>query len=224
LKKRIVIIAGARIRDLEWLRRELKTAGPGAIICADGGARYARLLGETPALIVGDMDSLTGRLRRFFTERGVLFAAYPARKDETDTWLALERAIAMGAAEVTILGALGQRLDHTLANIGLLLLGSERGVRVTLRDEDCEIFTVKRRATVQGEKGQTVSLFALGGEARGVTLAGFEYPLTDAVMTPSRPYGISNRLAAAAGRIQVQEGCLLVIHYRSKEKTGEQSF
>jgi len=217
MKKRMVIIAGARIRDPEWLRRELAAAAPAALLCADGGARYARLLGATPALIVGDMDSLEEEPQRYFVERGVPFARYPVRKDETDTWLALERAIAMGAEEVAILGALGERLDHTLANIGLLLLGMAQGVRVTLRDEDCEIFAVNHRATVTGEKGQIVSVFPLGGEARGVDLAGFEYPLTGAVMTPSRPCGVSNRLAAPSGRIHVKEGCLLVIHYLRAE-------
>jgi len=213
MKKRIVIIAGAGGDNPDWLRRELAAAHPEAVICADGGARHARRSGVIPDLIVGDMDSLEADLQGYFATRDVPFVRHSPRKDETDTWLALERAAAMGATEITILGAMGKRLDHTLANLGLLLLGRERGISVTLRDEDCEVFVVAGRAVVRGEKGQTVSLFPLAGDARGVDLEGFEYPLTDAVLTMSRPRGISNRLLAPTGSISVKEGCLLVIHY-----------
>ncbi len=213
MKKRIAIIAGAGGDNPDWLRRELAAARPDAVLCADGGARCARDIGVVPDLIVGDMDSLEEDLQEYFATRGVPCVRHSPRKDETDTWLALERAAAMGAAEVTILGAMGKRLDHTLANLGLLLLGREMGLSVTLRDEDCEVFAVTGRAMVRGEKGQIVSLFPWSGDARGVDLEGFEYPLTDAVLTLSRPRGVSNRLLGATGSIDVKEGCLLVIHY-----------
>ncbi len=213
-KKRIAVLAGSRIEDLEWLRRELAGAAPEAVLCADGGARYARLLGVVPDLIVGDLDSLAEELQRSFRAEGIAMAGYPARKDETDTQLALEQALAMGAGEILVFGALGNRLDHTLANIGLLLLGRNRGAAVVLRDESCDVFAVTGEAVIRGEAGQTVSVFPLGGDAAGIDLTGFEYPLAGAAMTLSRPYGISNRLAAPTGRIRVGEGCLLVIHYR----------
>ena len=213
-KKRIVVLAGSRIEDLEWLRRELAAAAPDAVLCADGGARYARLVGVVPDLIVGDLDSLAEELQCSFRAEGISMAGYPARKDETDTQLALERALAMGAGEILVFGALGNRLDHTLANIGLLLLGRNRGAAVVLRDESCDVFAVTGEAVIRGEAGQTVSVFPLGGDAAGIDLTGFEYPLVGAAMTLSRPYGISNRLAATTGRIKVGEGSLLVIHYR----------
>ena len=214
MKERVAIFAGSRIDDLEWLRREITAAAPEALICADGGARYARLLEMTPDLIVGDLDSLAADLRGFFSDRGVAVAAHPSHKDATDTQLALEQALAWGAKEILVFGALGNRLDHSLANIGLLLLGRERGASVILRDENCDVFAVAETATINGRRGQTVSLFPLGGEARGIDLQGFEYPLSGAAMTLSRLYGISNRLTAPVGRVRVREGCLLVIHYR----------
>lgn len=214
-KKAVVIIAGSGIEDMEFLRRRIAAAGPEAILCADGGARYAYALGFTPDLIVGDMDSLDDELLRRFEEKGVAVDPYPARKDETDTQLALARALAMSPGEILIFGAMGKRLDHTLANLGLLMTGPGKGVSVKLIDEDCEVFVMAGTATVQGEMGETVSVFPWGGEARGITLEGFEYPLEDAVMTPDRPYGISNRLTAETGKIRVDKGFLLVFHYFS---------
>jgi len=212
-KRSIVIIAGSGIADMEFLRRRIEAAVPEAILCADGGARYAHALGLVPDLIIGDMDSLEDELLRRFEEKGVAIAPYPARKDETDTQLALTRALAMNPDEILIFGAMGRRLDHTLANLGLLMMGLEKGVPIKLADEECEAFVMAGAATVSGEKGQTVSIFPWGGEARGITLEGFEYPLEDANMTLARPCGISNRLTAEEGMIRVDVGCLLVIHY-----------
>ena len=210
-----MIIAGSGIDDLEFLRRRIETAAPKTVLCADGGARYAHALGIIPDLIIGDMDSLEEELLRHFEEKGVAVAPYPVRKDETDTQLALERALAMDPEEILIFGAMGRRLDHTMANLGLLMMGPEKGVPIKLVDEDCEIFVTAGVATVSGQKGQTVSIFAWGGEARGITLEGFEYPLEGATMNLARPCGISNRLTEEEGLIRVDMGCLLVIHYLS---------
>ena len=210
-----MIIAGSGIDDLEFLRRRIETAAPKTVLCADGGARYAHALGIIPDLIIGDMDSLEEELLRHFAEKGVAVAPYPVRKDETDTQLALERALAMDPEEILIFGAMGRRLDHTMANLGLLMMGPGKNVPIKLVDEDCEVFVTTGAATVSGQKGQTVSIFPWGGEARGITLKGFEYPLEGATMNLARPCGISNRLTEEEGRIRVDEGCLLVIHYLS---------
>jgi thiamine pyrophosphokinase len=212
-KRTVVIIAGSGIEDREFLRRQIEAAAPEAILCADGGACHAHAIGLAPDLIIGDMDSLDAELLRDFEEKGVAVAPYPARKDETDTQLALMRALAMSPEKILIFGALGKRLDHTLANLGLLMMGLEKGVPIKLLAEDCEVFVVAGAATVSGKKGQTVSIFPWGGEARGITLEGFEYPLQDATMNLARPCGISNRLTTEEGLIKVDEGCLLVIQY-----------
>lgn len=213
MKKAVVILAGSAIKDMDFLRRRIEAAAPEAILCADGGARYAHALGLAPDLIIGDMDSLADEVLRDFAEKGIAVVPYPVRKDETDTQLALTRALAMSPEEILIFGAMGKRLDHTLANLGLLMNGLEKGIPVKLLDEDCEVFVMAGTATISGKKGQTVSIFPWSGEARGITLEGFEYPLKDATMTLARPYGISNRLTTGEGIIKVDMGCLLVIHY-----------
>ncbi|MEZ4581030.1 MAG: hypothetical protein R3A10_05170 [Caldilineaceae bacterium] len=45
---------------------------------------------------------------------------HPTGKDQTDLELALERAIRDGAPDILLLGALGGRLDQTLANLLIL--------------------------------------------------------------------------------------------------------
>jgi thiamine pyrophosphokinase len=115
--------------------------------------------------------------------------------------------------EIRIYGALGARIDHTLANLTLLTAGADRGIETRLVDQWCEMFLIRQTAAVEGEIGQTVSLFAFGADVTGVTLEGFEYPLRNATITPTKPIGVSNRLTAGRGIISVESGDLLVIRY-----------
>lgn len=209
--KRVFIISNGVINDPEFIRQKLKEANTPIIICADGAARYLCPLGIVPEFIIGDMDSIDDDTVRYFEKKGSTILTYPGNKDETDTQLALEYALKLQPDEIFIFGALGGRIDHSLANISLLIMGVKQGIDVKIIDETCEIFIVNQQSIVEGEAGQTVSLLPLSSEVTGITLEGFEYPLSGGVMEIGRPYGISNRLIDEKGIITVKSGYLLVI-------------
>lgn len=213
MKRVVFVICGGPIGDPAFLQTERERHRPVGLICADGGARYIHVLGLTPDLIVGDMDSLNGELQRDFVMKGSRIMRYPEAKDETDSELALQMAFMMTPDEIRIYGALGARIDHTLANLTLLASAADRGIETRLLDEWCEIILVRQTAVIEGEIGQTVSLLAFGADVTGVTLEGFEYPLRNATITLARPIGVSNRLTAAQGIITVESGDLLIIRY-----------
>jgi thiamine pyrophosphokinase len=213
MEKVIFVIAGGSLGDPSFLRERAAAVMPAAVICADGGSRHLRATGIAPTLIIGDMDSLDATTEKRYREMGARIIRHPQQKDETDTELALGEAFAMAPAEVWIWGSMGYRIDHTLANVSLLVRGVERGVAVKLIDSWCEVFLVARRAILDGQEGQTVSLLPFWGEASGVTLRGFEYPLTKATMSPGHPHGISNVLTAKRGTIDVDAGFLLAVRY-----------
>lgn len=209
--RNVFIISGGAINDPEFLRHKIVEAQNPVIICADGAARYLRILDIVPAFIIGDMDSIDADTLEYFYRKGSTILRHPGEKDETDTQLALEYAIKLQPRDIFIFGALGGRIDHSLANISLLIMGDKAGVRMRIIDETCELFVISRSVSIEGQKGQTVSLLPLSTEVTGITLEGFEYPLSDGVMELGNPYGISNRLTSEQGRISIQSGYLLVI-------------
>jgi thiamine pyrophosphokinase len=213
MKKNVVIISGGTIRDAGLISRTIALFEGSVIICADGGLRHLTGTSIVPDLIIGDMDSADETALDDFMQRGSRIERHPAHKDETDTELALARALEMKPDHVFIFGALGGRIDHTMANISLLVRAAECGVDAVIRDEACELFIVKDRREIRGAPGDTVSLLPLAGEVSGVTLKGFEYPLADAVMRIGVPCGISNRLSGATGTITVKSGHLLVVRF-----------
>jgi len=213
MNKVIFIVTGGEFGDPVFLREQVAAMKPAAVICADRGARHLQAAGIVPTLIVGDMDSLDAESAKRYETLGCRFIRHPREKDETDTELALGEAFGMAPTEVWIWGAMGFRIDHTLANLSLLVQGAEQGVEVKLIDEWCEVFLVTRRTVLEGEEGQTVSLLPFAGEVAGVTLTGFEYPLTKAVLAVGHPRGTSNRLTARQGIIELETGCLLAVRY-----------
>lgn len=216
-RKVIFIVAGGPLADLLFLHRRIRETNPAEVICADGGARHLLALGMAPRTVIGDMDSLPKQVLDDLLASGCRILRYPARKEETDTELALRYALERKPDEIEIHGALGGRIDHTLANISLLIMAARAGIKTRIIDETTELFVVYEETEIRGTPEDIVSLFPLTTEVKGITLEGFEYPLEKATMEIGKPYGISNRLLSNKGTIFVSAGYLLVVKSREVE-------
>ena len=200
------VISHGSITDFEFHRKLLEECS--LIICADGGALHANRMGVRPHVIIGDFDSCSRELAEGFD--GTKVIEYPCAKNETDTQLAVEYALSCGEKHIMLLGATGSRIDHTIANISLLLYIAERGAAGEVINEHNRAFIIRDRAVVKG-RGSIVSLIAYGGDAKGVTLKGFRYPLEDYTLEMGSSLGISNILLEDTGEITIREGTLLAV-------------
>jgi thiamine pyrophosphokinase len=212
---RAIIIAGGQAGGGEGWRRWVRDGD--WIIGADGGAAQALAWGLVPHLVIGDMDSLSGEARAALAAQGSQFVVHPRAKDETDLELALTYATQQGAREIVVLGALGGRLDHTLANVLLLALPQLDGLVVRIASDGGEALLVRGggEATLEGESGDLVSLLPLGGDAHGVTATGLAWPLEGDTLRFGFSRGVSNEMTAPVARIAVEDGYLLVVHSRA---------
>ena len=176
-------------------------------IACDSGYAHAKKEEIRPNLIVGDFDSYKGII-----PQGVEVIRTVPEKDDTDTLMGLKEAIARGYKSVMMLGAMGGRIDHTLANLALTAYAEERGVELFIIDRGTQIFAIKnRRCRIRKSQWRYVSIFSMEKESRGVTLAGLKYPLDDAVLTNSYPVGVSNEFADDVATIEVKDGMLLIV-------------
>ena len=116
------------------------------VVCADAGMKFCHTAGIQPDLILGDFDSVDDASYTYFKETcPERMEQFPTHKDETDTELALLRAIAAGADAVTMIGATGTRIDHLLGNIQMLKLALDRGVPCQIVDAHNRIRMVDGR-------------------------------------------------------------------------------
>lgn len=213
--KRSIVFTGGNI-DLEFVRKQ-EISGSDKIICADRGLETVHCLGLVPDVLVGDFDSVDPEILAFYEGREeVHIMRYRPEKDDTDTELALHMAMEQKPDEILVFGAFGTRLDHTLANIGLLSQALGRGIPTYLCDSHNKICMIKDRYCILRERafGDYITLLPFGGNAGGVTLRGFRYPLTDAVMYAGSSLGVSNELTGEQGVIEVKTGKLLVMESR----------
>jgi thiamine pyrophosphokinase len=206
---RCAIVSNGDIIDHEIHREIIESCD--YIVCADGGARHLRAMNVSPNVIVGDLDSMSDDELEYFSERNIEFYKFPARKDFTDSDLAVRYALEKGCSEIVMLGCIGSRMDHTIANITLLLPLLERGIKARVVDEHNEIFVINDSVLVEGEPGRFVSLIPLSATVEGITLSGFEYPLENATLEMGSSLGVSNQLKDQQGYITIKSGNLLVI-------------
>lgn len=214
-KKRAIICANGEQPDHAALRR---LPQPGDYrIAADGGLHHWDALGLEPHLLIGDMDSVSAEEVDRVGRAGGRVVRFPVHKDETDLELALLAAALEGYQEIVILGALGGRLDMTLGNISLLLLPELANCTVRLDDGIEEVFFIHPGSagrSIDGQRGDRVSLLPWGGPASGILTEGLYYPLRGETLYPERTRGISNEMLEAQARVAFETGLLLCIHTR----------
>ena len=173
------------------------------VIAVDGGYDYIKDLCAVD-LAVGDFDSLG------YIPEGIATLRHDPIKDYTDMYLAFDEAFRRGYREFVVYGALGGRLDHTLANIQCAYDFAKKGVRVVLIGNDCTAEVVTGKKIIGGSKGQTFSLFAFD-RASGVYIRNGKYPLNDATLTNTFPLGVSNELLDGDCEIEVKDGYVLLV-------------
>ena len=202
------------------------------VLAADGGYRALYSLGYTPDLLLGDFDSL-GDLP---LPPDLPVLRFPARKDDTDTGLALRHGLDRGFRDFALYGCAGGRVDHLLANLQSMARVSRLGATIRLAAPEYDAWALTGPApstpapdasgpaphapdgpaatlTLPDRPGGTlVSVFCHGDRAEGVTLTGLAYPLSDAALTGDFPLGVSNRrLDGQRATVAVRRGTLLIL-------------
>lgn len=212
---KILIISGGRFEE-KTAKEYVSEHSFDYTIAVDGGAAYAKILGITPDLLLGDFDTLERELFFEYQKKGVRIDTFPPEKDYTDTHLALTMALEKNPDSITILAGTGSRMDHTLANIGLLTLSVEQGVPTEIIDNNNRIRMIKDSLILKKKEvwGSYISLIPYTEKVTGITLTGFQYPLKNEELRAGVSQGISNELVEEQGKISMKQGRLLVIESR----------
>ena len=191
------------------------------VIAADSGAHWLDSAAVLPDLLIGDMDSIDPALLDRLVAQGIEVERHPTEKDASDMELAVSRAVADGADRVVILGALsGERLDHELANLLLLIDRRWDGIDVRAVRGGTTVRALRggRRLELDGLAGDLVSLLPLESDATGVRTVGLRYQLDGETLQSGRSRGLSNEMEHAPASVLLEGGALLVIETRKEPR------
>jgi thiamine pyrophosphokinase len=212
----VVIFAAGALRPGRAVDASLD--GADLVIAADRGAATAIRYGRTPAFVVGDFDSLDEATLQQLQARGSHIRRASPHKDETDSELAVQLALELGATAVTLLGGLGgARFDHAMGNI-LLLAGFEQvDMRIVDGPSACWLLRGPGSTSVRGQSGDLLSLLPLTADVTDIYTHGLYYALRGESLRFGKPRGVSNVLSRQQAEVTCEQGLLLLIHSAAAE-------
>ena len=217
-KMKMVLVAGGEVSP-ELLRACCSPPDAGTcLVGIDAGVLRLEEAGLVPDFVIGDFDSVSPE------ERERIRGRYPNKiflepvKDDTDMEAAVHYAIEQRPGEILILGATGGRMDHTVANLRLLVLFARAELQAYLLDEHSRIRILKESAVLYKNElyGPYVSLIPVSETVRDITLRGFKYPLEHASLEPFSSLGVSNELKEETGEIIFPQGLLYLMETKDR--------
>ncbi|OJX45976.1 MAG: thiamine diphosphokinase [Chloroflexi bacterium 44-23] len=185
------------------------------LVAVDGGLRHLLALNMKPHILIGDLDSVHPAELKWAQEQGIPIVQLPVKKDETDLEAALQHIIELGILDIVLLAAIGNRIDHTLANIFILTKPDFNKHSIRIWDGNQEISVITESMDIFGNKGDLLSLLPLSERVLGVTTEGLEYPLEHEALYVWNARGVSNVMSSHHANVTVLEGNLLCIHFKS---------
>ena len=240
-----IIVSGGDIQSdfaLYFLKKNIEKAGRENIrlIAADRGLEFFLDYLILPDVVIGDFDSLSedgknflemqnedipyGGMLEWKLQKGfgnekkeIKVIRLRPEKDDSDTQSAMNYAIRTGAKKIVIFGVTGNRVDHLMANFGLLVLAQNQGAEVTLVDQYNYMKLISDGTVLKKSEqfGKYVSFFPFGGNVTDLTLEGFKYPLSNYCLTAADSgLTVSNEIISEHARVTFSSGELLMIMSR----------
>ncbi len=206
MKCLIVSGGNAPSRDLM-----LKYSSSNLIIAADKGASYLLECGIIPHVLIGDFDSLDQDKLTILQNVNCKVIKYNKEKDFTDTESCLRYAMEASCDDITILGAIGTRIDHTLANINLLCIPFNEGVNCIIEDERNRIFLTRSPLFLKKDDKKYFSIFPHTDELTGLNIVGAKFELKNYNLNKNSTLTISNEFLNDVVKIDFNKGTALII-------------
>ena len=205
-KRAFIYAAGAHTYEDVSLYSRIKRNEDDLIICADGGYNLICEAGIKPDVIIGDMDSVSGKL-----PTDVKIYTSPCKKDKTDLHICVDFALQHKCDQIILLGVMGGRISHSMGSLMMLEYIHKNHAAGMILTASTRVFLVSDKISVKRDNFKYLSLIPLTETAEGVSISGVKYPLENAVLKRENNLGISNEFAADTAEISVKKGLLTVV-------------
>ncbi len=185
----------------------LQENGAKTIIAADGGANSAYKLGITPNYIIGDFDSIKPKVKEYFSDKSEIFKY--DRQDDTDVEKALKFAIEKKYETVYLLGGTGNRMDHSICNLGIVLKYFSQ-IKIILLHGKTILNPYSENIILQTIPNETISLYAFDDKTK-ITSKGLKYPLNNSTLRFGVSESTSNVALGNKVELEISGGIIFVI-------------
>lgn len=222
--KSALIVTGGQISH-PFLKAEYDKNIYDIVIGVDSGCDSLYNLSIRPDIMIGDFDSISPEVLNYFKNNNglnndVKLIAFDERKDFTDTELAIRHLIEHYSEvnRVTVLGATGNRMDHTLSTV-MMLSGFIDKLDVIVKDSSNHMSYLKgpSKMLIKKESYEYFSLLAITDQVTGINYEGAKYPLYQATVKLSDTLGVSNEWIDDIVKLSIDTGICLVIKSKDQQ-------
>ncbi len=201
-EKQLMIFLAGELRNRENLACLIRKH-PFDFYAADAGYKTALDMNIHLKYILGDFDSAD-------QPNSSNVIVFPKEKDQTDSELALDFASSEGYKSIWLIAPFGGRMDHTVANLNLLLYARALGVSLKLYDGENLVYLIDEGMCHPSNDFQYYSFFPMG-ETAVISLDGFKYPLNHSTIRRDRSLCVSNEPKDSKLTVEVHQGSVLCV-------------
>lgn len=180
------------------------------IACADSGINIVRKMGYVPNLLIGDMDSLNHELLNSSDLKSMEIIELNPDKDYSDTYHAIDALRERGVKQLTVLGALGSRADHSLSNIFTLEHFID-SMKIKFIDGQNSIELYKKgEFEIDKDNYEYLSIFCLSDQCK-FSVEDVKYEVHEFENSRSNPIGLSNEILGEKAKLIIHHGIVIVV-------------
>jgi len=211
---KVLIVGGASVATWPSMEGEYDL-----YVGVDRGNLFLLEQGYPVDVAVGDFDSLTSSEREVVFEQAATVVQAAAEKDDTDTQLALDYVLThYPEAIITLIGMIGGRIDHFLANLWMVLEPRFKpySEQLTLKDWQNTIqFFLPGTHTIRHESDMKYLAYCCLTPVDALTLVGSKYTLTNQQVSVPTSYA-SNEFLTETVTFSFEKGQVAVIQSKDK--------
>ncbi len=206
MTKKCIILANGFPPDRKTVRF-LQNKGYTTLLCADGGANSAKTLDLIPQYIIGDLDSIKPDVYEYYSGKSNIIKIN--RQDDTDVEKCLKFVIKKKHDEVVLLGATGDRLDHSFCNLGIVLKYFSK-IKMMIIHQRSLLAAYTGNIILNTIPNEIISLYGIDSKTR-VKSSGLKYPLKNIALPFGQKESTSNIAVNNKVQLQIKGGIIFVI-------------
>ena len=216
-KKNILIITGGNV-DKDFAALWVKENHFDFCIAADRGAEAAQMLGIPIDHLIGDFDSVSEQVLDAVIGEEKKVTRLSPEKDATDTEFAIKEALKLSPHSICILGATGERADHTFTTLMSMAGALGSGADIYAVDKNNKIYAAGGDICIEKKKqhGDYVSLSVISDSAM-ISISGMKYCLDRQEVRRGSSLCQSNEITDDVAHISISNGIALVFESKDGE-------
>lgn len=206
MMKKCIILANGFPPNRKTVRF-LQNKGYTTLLCADGGANSAKTLNLIPEYIIGDLDSIKPDVYKYFSDKSNIIKIN--RQNDTDVEKCLKFAVKKKFDEVILLGATGDRLDHSFCNLGIILKYFSK-IKIMIIHQRSLLSAFKGNVILNSIPEEIISIYGIDSKTR-IKSSGLKYPLNNVTLPFGQKESTSNIAVNNKVQLQIKGGIIFVI-------------